>query len=131
MSSVTRSYRIRAYPNGAQRRLLEGWFGATRWLWNTALAIRSEGYRVCGLKLPGDDLSRWLTQWKRTPGHEWLPAVAATGLTQCLRNQDAGLRKFFAHRARYPKFKRKSAAASLRFQDAGTAWAQGVVSLPK
>jgi len=51
MSTVTRSYRIRVYPNGGQRRLLERWFGAIRWLWNTALAIRSEAYRVCGLKL--------------------------------------------------------------------------------
>jgi hypothetical protein len=30
MSHITRSYRIRAYPNGAQRRLLDRWFGATR-----------------------------------------------------------------------------------------------------
>ena len=45
MSTVTRSYRIRAYPNGAQRRLLDRWFGATRWLWNTALGIRCEAYR--------------------------------------------------------------------------------------
>jgi len=131
MSTVTRSYRIRAYPNGAQRRLLERWFGASRWLWNTTLGIRSEAYRVCGLQLTGDDLSRWLTQWKRTAGHEWLAAVPATCLTQCLRDQDAAFRNFFARRARYPKFKRKSAAASLRFQDAGTAWARGVVSLPK
>jgi putative transposase len=131
MRSVTRSYRIRACPNGAQRRLLECWFGASRWLWNTALGIRSEAYRVCGLKLTGDDLSRWLTQWKRTPGHEWLAAVPATCLSQCLRDQDAAFRNFFARRARYPRFKRKSAAASLRFQDAGAAWAQGVMSLPK
>jgi len=40
MRSITRSYRIRAYPNGAQRRWLDRWFGATRWLWNTALEIR-------------------------------------------------------------------------------------------
>src|SRR5882724_2077838 len=131
MSTVTRSYRIRAYPNGAQRRLLERWCGASRWLWNTALAIRSEAYRVCGLQLTGDDLSRWLTQWKRTAGHEWLAAVPATCLTQCLRDQDAAFRNYFARRARYPKFKRKSAAASLRFQGGGTAWTRGVVSLPK
>jgi putative transposase len=131
MRSITRSYRIRAYPNGAQRRLLERWFGASRWLWNTTLGIRSEAYRVCGLKLTGDDLSRWLTQWKRTPGHEWLATVPATCLTQCLRNQDAAFRNFFARRARYPKFKRKSATASLRFQDTGAAWARRVVSLPK
>jgi transposase len=129
MRSVTRSYRIRAYPNGAQRRLLERWFGASRWLWNTTLAIRSEAYRLFGLKLTGDDLSRWLTQWKRTAGHEWLAAVPATCLTQCLHDQDAAFRNFFAHRARYPKFKRKSAAASLRFQGVGAAWARGVARL--
>ena len=78
MRRITRSYRIRAYPNGAQRRLLECWFGASRWLWNTTLAIRSEAYRLFGLKLTGDDLSRWLTQWNRTAGHEWLAAVPAT-----------------------------------------------------
>src|SRR6202011_5072017 len=131
MMSITRSYRIRADPNGAQRRLLERWFGATRWLWNTALEIRSEAYRVYGLTLTGDDLSRWVTQWKRTAGHEWLATVPATCLTQCLRDQDSAFRNFFARRARYPKFKRKSAAASLRFQDVGAAWTRGVVSLPK
>jgi Helix-turn-helix domain len=29
---ITRSYRIRSYPNGAQRRLRDRWFGAYRWL---------------------------------------------------------------------------------------------------
>ncbi|MDB6101941.1 MAG: transposase, OrfB family [Gammaproteobacteria bacterium] len=131
MRSITRSYRIRAYPNGAQHRLLERWFGASRWLWNTALGIRSESYRVCGLKLTGNDLSRWLTQWKRTPGHDWLAAVPATCLTNCLRDQDAAFRNFFAGRARHPRFKRRSTAGSLRFQGAGRVWSQGVMSLPK
>jgi transposase len=57
MGTITRSYRIRAYPNGAQRRLLDRWYGATRWLWNTALEIRSEAYRECGLTLTGNDPS--------------------------------------------------------------------------
>jgi putative transposase len=131
MATVTRSYRIRAYPNGAQRRLLDRWFGSARWLWNTALEIRSEAYRVWGLTLTGNDISRWLTQWKRTAGHEWLAAVPATCLTQCLRDQDAAFRNFFAHRAKYPRFKRKSTSGSLRFQDVGTAWAHGRLSLPK
>jgi putative transposase len=131
MSSITRSYRIRTYPNGAQRRLLDRWFGATRWLWNTALAIRTEAYHECGLSLTSNDLSRWLTQWKRTPGHEWLAEIPATVLTQCLRDQDAAFRNFFGSRARYPKFKRKSTFGSVRFQNAGRAWTRGVLSLPK
>ena len=105
MPAATRSYRIRAYPNPAQRRMLDRWFGASRWLWNTALAIRGEGYTHCGLKLSGTDISRWLTQWKCTPGHEWLRQVPATWLTQMLRDQDRAFANFFARRTRYPRFK--------------------------
>ena len=129
---MTRSYRIRTYPNDAQRRLLDRWLGATRWLWNTALAIRSEGYRARGLRLTSIDLLRWLTQWKRTPGHEWLADVPATVLTQCLCNQDRAFANFFARRARYPRFKRKNGSrGSLRFQNVGVAWRSGIVSLPR
>jgi putative transposase len=131
MPSVTRSFRIRAYPNGAQRRMLDQWFGASRWLWNTALGIRSEAYRHCGLKLTGIDLSKWLTQWKRTAGHEWLAGVPATCLTQTLRDQDRAFSNFFAKRARYPRFKAKRTGGALRFQDVGCAWNRGILSLPK
>src|SRR5262249_9687080 len=84
-----------------------------------------------GLSLTGNDLSRWLTQWKRTPGHEWLAEIPATALTQCLRDQDRAFANFFAHRARYPRYRRKGRSGSLRFQGASTAWAEGVVKLPK
>jgi putative transposase len=131
MRTITRSYRIRTYPNGAQRRLRDRWFGAYRWLWNTALEIGTAAYRECGLKLTGNDISRWLTQWKVTQGHEWLTVVPATCLTPCLRDQDTAFRNYFAGRAQYPKFKRKGSAGSLRFQGAGTGWKRGILSLPK
>jgi len=131
MSLITRSYRRRAYPNGAQRRLLDRWFGATRWLWNTALEIRSEAYRGCGLCLTVIDFSRWLTQWKRTAGHAWLAEVPATALTQCLRDQERAFSRFFAGHARYPRFKAKGGRQSLRFQGVGAPWRSGVLSLPK
>ncbi|HEY0768458.1 MAG TPA: transposase [Steroidobacteraceae bacterium] len=57
--------------------------------------------------------------------------MPATCLTQRLRDQDAAFRNFFGGRARYPRFKRKGASGSLRFQRVGAAWACGVVSLPK
>jgi hypothetical protein len=62
MADITHSYRIRAYPNGAQRRLLDCWFGGVRRPWNTTLEIRSTAYRECGLTLTGNNLSLWLTQ---------------------------------------------------------------------
>jgi len=56
--TYTRSYRIRIYPNGAQRRLRDRWFGAYRWLWNTALEIQTEACQQCSLSLTGTDISR-------------------------------------------------------------------------
>lgn len=140
MASVTKSYRIRAYPNGAQRRMLDNWFGAARWVWNSALDIRAGAYRVLKLRLNSNDISRWLTQWKQTPGHEWLADVPATVLTQTLRDLEQAFRNFFGlkkdggkykKRARYPRPKKFGAKNSLRFQDLGKAWERGVLSLAR
>jgi putative transposase len=57
--------------------------------------------------------------------------VPATCLTQCLRDQDSAFRNYFAGRAKYPKFKHKGSAGSLRFQGAGAAWKRGILTLPK
>ena len=111
--------------------MIDRWCGAVRWLWNTSLGIRSEAYRECRLSLTGNDISRWLTQWKQTPDHTWLADVPATCLTQCLRDQDRAFANFFAQRTRYPKFKRKRAGGTLRFQGVGPAWSRGTLSLPK
>ena len=140
MATVIKGYRIRVYPNGAQRRMLNRWFGAARWLWNTSLEIRAAAYHVLGLRLTGNDLSRWLTGWKRTEGHEWLRDVAATVLTQTLRDQDQAFRNFFGvkkdgtkrkNKTGYPKPKLRWGRRSLRFQDIGKGWEQGKLSFPK
>jgi putative transposase len=125
--TITRSYRIRAYPNGAQRRLLDRWFGAVRWLWNTSFEIRSAAYCELNLTLTGNDLSHWLTVWKRTAGHQWLAEVPATCLTQCLRDQDRAFSNFFARRCRYPRYKGKRLSGSLRFQGVGAAWRERIM----
>src|SRR4051794_5082740 len=117
MPSVLKSFKRRIYPTRAQQRALEQWFGAARWGWNETLAIRSEGDRHCGLRLTGVDLSRWLTQWKKPPGPEWLGEVPATCSTQLLRTKDRAFPNSFPRRARYPRRKRRGTAAALRFQD--------------
>jgi putative transposase len=119
MSLITGSYRPRVYPSCAQRRLLDRWFGAARWLWNTALEIRAEAYRTFALSLTGSDLSRWLTHWKYTAGQGWLAEVPATALTQCLPDQDPAFSGFFARPTRYPRYKAKGGRQGLRFQDVG------------
>ena len=138
MPAVQRSFRIRAYPNGAQIRMLNQWFGASRWLWNWSLDSRTKAYRRRKQSVTGVDISRRLTKLKTLPKFAWLAKPPATCLTQTLRDQDAAFAHFF-RRVRagetpgYPRFRsRYDNTVSLRFQDVSEAkWLHGVVSLPK
>jgi putative transposase len=106
--------------------------GACRWLKGHALDLRSSAHRLYGLKLTGVDVSRMVTGWKKTPGHEWLAEVPATCLTQALRDQDRAFSNFLAGRAKYPKRPRRGHRESLRFQDVSVAkWEAGILRLPK
>ena len=101
-------------------------------MWNTALDLRSAAYKELGLRLTGTDISRMLTQWKKTPKHEWLAAIPATTLTQTLRDLDRAFSNFFAQRAHYPRIKKRRHGGRLRFQDVSAAkWRKDQLALPK
>lgn len=138
MPATTRSYRIRCYPNPAQIRMLNQWFGASRWLWNYSLSSRTKAYERRKESVSGIDISRRLTKLKQLPRFSWLKNPPATCLTQTLRDQDAAFAHFFRRvkagdKPGYPRFRsRHDNTVSLRFQDVSIAkWAKGAVSLPK
>lgn len=113
---IQRSYQFRFYPTAVQVVLLAQFFGAARWVWNAALAWRSHCYKDLGEKITGVDFSRELTWLKKLESFAWLAAIPATVLTQVLRDQDRAFANFFAKRARYPRFKKRREAATIRFQ---------------
>lgn len=138
MPAVRRSYRIRAYPNPAQTRMLNQWYGASRWLWNWALDSRTKAYQRRKESITGVDISRRLTKLKTLLHFAWLAKPPATCLTQTLRDQDAAFAHFYrrvkaGETPGYPRFRsRHDNTVSLRFQDVSeTKWTRGVVSLPK
>mgnify|MGYP001806777126 CR=1 FL=1 len=114
--TVQRSYQFRFYPTPMQAVLLAQFFGAARWVWNSALAWRSHWFKELGEKVTGVDFSRELTWLKKLEPLAWLASVPATVLVQTLRDQDRAFANFFGKRARYPRFKRRSHGASIRFQ---------------
>lgn len=109
------SYKFRFYLNSAQRKQLAQDFGCARYVWNHALNRRSIAYKEQGEKLTGVDLSREVTALKANEC-PWLKDANSTVLTQALRDQDRAFANFFAKRAKYPKFKKKHAAQSVRYQ---------------
>lgn len=113
---IQRSHQFRFYPTEAQAKTLGQCFGAARWVWNTALAWRSAAYKSDGEHVTGVDFSRELTWLKTLEPYAWLRDVPATVFAQTLRDQDRAFANFFAKRARYPRFKKRRAAASIRYQ---------------
>ena len=85
-------------------------------MWNRALEFRSKAYRRRGESVTGTDFSRLLTRLKHTSRYGWLRETPVTVLTQKLRDQDRAFRNFFDDRAGYPKFRKRRAAQSIRFQ---------------
>jgi len=120
-ASIQRSYQFRFYPSAIQVVLLAQYFGAARWVWNTALAFRTHWYKALGERVTGVDFSRELTFLKRLAPFAWLAAVPATVLTQSLRDQDQAFTNFFAKRARHPRFKKRR-SSTWRWRQRSRSW---------
>jgi putative transposase len=110
------SFAIRLRATPLQEALFAQYAGASRWVWNACLAWRSDAYKADGLSVTGVDFSRELTWLKTLGSYAWLNDVPTTVLAQTLRDQDQAFTNFFAKRSRYPRFKRRQTAASIRFQ---------------
>ncbi|PLY12445.1 MAG: transposase [Sedimenticola sp.] len=111
-----RAYKFRFYPNTAQRETLSQMFGTGRWVWNKALAWRSDCYKALGESVSGVDFSRELTFLKKLDSYAWLKQVPVTIGVQTLRDQDRAFTAFFKGTASYPRFKRRGGAQSIRLQ---------------
>jgi len=113
--TIARAYRMRAYPNKAQQRMLSRLSGATRFVWNWALDLRSAAYRADGTKLNWIALSRAFTQLRAAPDTAWLSDLPREPFNQVLRDQERAFVNFFAQRAKYPRFRRRGAPTGMRF----------------
>ncbi len=105
--SQSRAYRYRFYPTPAQAATLMRTFGCARFVYNWALYVRSEAYHERQEHLGYQETSAALTTLKQQPETAWLTEVSSVPLQQALRHLDTAFRNFFAHRARYPHFKKK------------------------
>lgn len=112
---IMKAYKFRLYPDAKQVEQLAKEFGCARWVWNRALLERDYAYKQWGIVLNSHDISRHITQYKKTD-YPWLNEATAGVLTQKLIDQDKAFDNFFKGRAKFPKFKKKSHAQSIRYQ---------------
>jgi putative transposase len=119
-NEIKRTYRYRLYPSEAQKAELARTFGCSRWVYNWALETKSKAYYQDEESVGFADLSRRLTQQKKSEETEWLQEVSAVTLQQSLRNLNQAFTNFFEGRAEYPSFKSKRGDQTARY--VGTAF---------
>ena len=116
-------YQYRLYPTNKQKRLLSQLFGCVRVVWNDTLAYCQELYRQGEKKPKYTELSRRLTQIKKTEKKQWLTEVSSILLQQSLRDLETAYSSFFASykverkgkKVKPPKFKKRKSQQSARF----------------
>jgi len=120
-------YQYRIYPTDQQKRLLSQLFGCVRVVWNDTLAYCQELYRQGEKKPKYTELSKRLTQIKKTTEKVWLTEVSSIPLQQSLRDLETAYSNFFAsckgerkgRKVKPPKFKKRKSKQSARFTDNG------------
>jgi putative transposase len=113
---ILKAYKFRLYPTKEQVIQLSKEFGCARFVWNRAKLEKEYAYQQCGVSLSNVDISRHITQYKRTEKYSFLNEVTSTVLTQKLIDLDKAFDNFFKGRAKFPKFKKKLHAQSIRYQ---------------
>lgn len=110
-----KAYKFRFYPTKEQELQLAQEFGCARFVWNRALVEKEYAYKNWGVSLSYVDISRHITQYKKTEEYSWLKNATAGVLSQKLQDLDVAYKNFFEGRAKYPKFKKKSHKQTVRY----------------
>ncbi|WP_116026718.1 RNA-guided endonuclease InsQ/TnpB family protein [Thermomonospora umbrina] len=125
------AYKCRAYPTSEQMAVLNRTFGCVRVVWNQTLAWRHSRWRTEQVPTNVSQASAFLTRLKQSEDHAWLNEVSAVPLQQVLRTQQRDFANFFAHRARYPRYKSRHGRQSAEYTRSGFRWKNGRLWLAK
>jgi len=113
---IQKAYKFRLYLTAQQEQQLNIEFGNARFVWNHALNLRQTIYAVMNENMNYVPMNKHINQLKKTDNYGWLVNSAACVLTQKLIDLDTAYINFFKGRAKFPKFKKKSHAQSIRYQ---------------
>jgi putative transposase len=128
-----RAYRFRCYPNRAQREQLAKTFGASRFVYNWALRLRSDSWYQQKKSIGYHETAALLTGLKQQKETVWLNEVSNVVLQQSLRHMNTAFLNFWNPRmkSRYPTFKKKHGPQSASYMRNGFSWRNGGLTLAK
>ena len=101
-----RGFKYRFYPTESQRLELAKTFGCTRFVYNWALALRTDSYYQENKALSYTDTSNALTKLKKDPEKAWLKPVSSVPLQQGLRHLNKAFKNFFEGKSNIGMFRK-------------------------
>lgn len=130
---MKRALKIRIYPTDDQAAFLAGQFGAVRFVYNRALAIKSHRYKRHGENLSAKhDLKKLIARAKKSDRYSWLKLYDSMALQQACINLDRAFSNFFRKKlkARYPRFKSRRSKQS-SYHCTGVSCGGSWINVPK
>ena len=112
MTRLTKGYKFRIYPNKDQREKFAQLFGCCRTVYNHFLAKAIQDYEESGKSNSVYDNQKELTSLKKQNGFSFLKNSDSQALNGELMFLGRAFANFFAKRAEYPRFKKKTNAQS-------------------
>ena len=98
--------KFRLYPTKEQEKFLWGQWGAVRFVWNKALALKQRFYKRDGTNLSViHDLKPLLAVAKKSRKYSWLKLYDSIALQEAVRHLDGAFNRFFKQEAGFPRWK--------------------------
>ena len=102
------AFKYELIPDGQQARQMRRFAGSCRFVFDKALALQKERYERGEKKLGYAGLCKLLTEWRNGTETPWLAEGPVHTQQQTLKDLDRAYSNFFAKRADFPRFKKKT-----------------------
>lgn len=112
---ILQAYKYQLRPKAEQESYMRRFSGCCRFLWNKALALEKEKYKLEGKHLGYKKLAGMLTSWKKEENTSFLSKAHSQILQQVLKDLDRAYKNYFEKRAEYPCFKKKGMHDTFRY----------------
>ena len=121
---MIRTLKIRLLPTPEQEQAFWNHIGAARFIYNYMLAEQKLRYEAGEKHMSAFDMNKMLTPLKKQEEYLWLNKVSNRTLQRACADLAEAYSNFFAHRARFPRFKsRKRSKPSFPTKDGvGALW---------
>jgi putative transposase len=111
------AFKFELIPTGEQTRKMRQFAGASRFVYNKALALQQQNHADGGKFIGYVAMAKHLTAWCNSLDTPWLKDTPVHTSQCALKDLDGAFGNFFAKRADFPRFKRKGMGDSFRYPD--------------